>query len=296
MAAATLRKEEGYGLALAIAAHIALVAFLLWRPPGPALIPPPERMTVTISDDIAPTSTSTDPRAQAAPDFAPQMGEPQAAEPEVQPESVPPPPRPLPKAEPAPIPKPTMRPLPPRPVPKPTMRPAPVPAPRPVAKPVAKPAPKAPPPPAATTAPRRTTQPAGGTRIGPDFLKGVQGAQANGQSNSPPAAKAGPAVTSALIGAISRQIKPRWAAPQGADVEKLETYITFNLNRDGSLAGTPRLSRQAGINDTNRPQAARHAEQAIRAIQLAAPFNLPPEYYDTWKRVVDFRFDRKLSQ
>ena len=37
-------------------------------------------------------------------------------------------------------------------------------------------------------------------------------------------------------------------------------------------------------------------EQAIRAVELAAPFNLPPEYYNAWKRVSSFRFDRKLSQ
>ena len=60
--------------------------------------------------------------------------------------------------------------------------------------------------------------------------------------------------------------------------------------------GPPRVVRQEGRTDANRPQAARHAEQAVRAIQLAAPFNLPAEYYDAWKRIVEFRFDRKLSQ
>ena len=38
-----------------------------------------------------------------------------------------------------------------------------------------------------------------------------------------------------------------------------------------------------------------HAEQAIRAVRLAAPFNLPPEYYSAWQ-VVTSRFDRRLSQ
>jgi hypothetical protein len=54
--------------------------------------------------------------------------------------------------------------------------------------------------------------------------------------------------------------------------------------------------RQEGITDANRAQAARHAEQAIRAVRLAAPFNLPDEFYPAWKRVTAFRFDRKLSQ
>jgi hypothetical protein len=50
------------------------------------------------------------------------------------------------------------------------------------------------------------------------------------------------------------------------------------------------------VTDTNRAQASRHVEQAIRAVQLAAPFALPPQYYDAWKRVSQFKFDRRLSQ
>ena len=72
--------------------------------------------------------------------------------------------------------------------------------------------------------------------------------------------------------------------------------LTWNLNKDGSLAGTPRVVRQTGVNDTNQAQASRHAEQAIRAVQLAAPFDLPEEYYEGWKRIASFNFDRRLSQ
>ena len=136
----------------------------------------------------------------------------------------------------------------------------------------------------------------GGSRLGDDFLKGVPSARKAGTATTPPAATIGPAVRSALPGAISRQLKPKWVAPQGADAEKLVTILTWNLDTDGKLSGTPRVVRQEGITDANRPQAARHAEQAIRAVQLAAPFNLPAEYYDAWKRVSEFRFDRRLSQ
>ncbi|WP_369818219.1 TonB C-terminal domain-containing protein [Novosphingobium sp. ST904] len=101
---------------------------------------------------------------------------------------------------------------------------------------------------------------------------------------------------SALSGAITRQLKPHWQAPQGPDAEELVTYLAFTLNKDGSLAGKPTVVRQTGITDTNRNQAARHAEQAIRAVQLAAPFNLPDEYFDAWKRVSSFKFDKRLSQ
>ena len=86
------------------------------------------------------------------------------------------------------------------------------------------------------------------------------------------------------------------SAPQGPDAEQLVTMLRFDLNPDGSLDGPPEVVRQTGITDANRPQASRHAEQAIRAVQLAAPFDLPEEYYEAWKRVARSRFDRKLSQ
>jgi len=335
------RREEGYGLALAIAAHIGLVAFLLWRPPGDALVPPPERMTVTISEDVSLTSTSPEPNSDAAPDFAPQAGEAQPAPEsesgsEAEPEPAPAPPQPKAAPEPEPEPRPVARPEPrpvpkprPRPVARPEPRPAPRPAPKPTARPqprpspAARPAPKASPkavpkaipkavpkagpnaapkvapkaaPKAGQTATQPSRQPAGGSRIGDDFLKGVAGAQGTTRSAAPPAAAAGPAVQASLASAISRQLKPRWAAPQGADAEKLVTILSWNLNADGTLAGTPRVVRQEGITDANRPQAPRHAEQAIRAVQLAAPFDLPEQHYDSWKRVASFRFDRRLSQ
>lgn len=288
MAAVTLRKEERVGLVVAAAAHVGLVAFLIWRPIGEAVMPPPERMTVTLSDEVGLTSTSPEPAAESAPDVAPDLGEPVPAEPDLA--------RPVPPAQ--------SRPPKPEP-PASVVRAAPAPSPpRPAAKPApARPAPKTPP--AARPAPPRTQprpQPSapsrspGASRIGNDFLKGTPAAQNNGASRNPPAAAIGPAVRASLAGAISRQLKPKWAAPQGADAELLVTVLSWNLNRDGSLAGRPSVVRQEGINDANRAQAARHAEQAVRAVQLAAPFDLPEEYYDAWKRVVSFRFDRKLSQ
>lgn len=363
--ALALRKEEGFGLAIAIAAHLALVAVLLLRPHSAPVVQPPERIEVTISDQSALTSTSPEPRSQAAATIAPTLGEPQPqeqAEPaESEPEPTPPepaPPQPAPpkpsspkptppkpiSPKPAP-PKPTpVRPKPappkpappkptPRPVPRKLERPTPKPTPRAperlretprpspaksgnkpaAARPAAKPSPsKAPARTASPSAqkstqkgkaktpskaPAKTTAPAGGSRIGADFLEGVSGAKpANRPSTGSPAATIGPAVRSSLASSISRQLKPRWQAPQGPDAQELVTILSFNLNRDGTLAGTPTVVRQLGINDTNRTQADRHAEQAIKAVRLAAPFDLPAEYYDAWKRVSQFRFDKRLSQ
>ena len=78
-------------------------------------------------------------------------------------------------------------------------------------------------------------------------------------------------------------------------MEQIVSYISFQLNEDGSLKGRPRLVRQTGVNETNRAQAERHAEQAIRAVQLAAPFDLPPEYYNAWKSVTA-NLDWRLAQ
>lgn len=287
MAAIALPREERVGLALAVAAHIALVVFLVWRPLGKQVLPSPERMTVTISDEVGLTSTSPKPAARPAPDVAPELGEPAPPEPAVLP-PVPQPPKPAPpKPEPIvrpapPPPRPVAKPVPPRPAPPRVQPPRPQPAARPAptrAQPAARP-------------PRN----AGANRIGDDFLKGTPAAQNNGTSRNPPAQAIGPAVRSSLAGAISRQLKPNWAAPQGVDADKLVTILSWSLNRDGTLAGRPTVVRQDGITDSNRPQAERHAEQAIRAVQLAAPFDLPEEYYDAWKRVASFRFDRKLSQ
>lgn len=267
-----LSRQEGAGLAIAAAAHVALLVVLSLSPPGKTVKPPPERMEVTFSEEIANQSTSPDPMAEAAPDVAPELGEPQP-EPVVQPQPLPEPPKPVPAPP----------------------QPKPVPAPP---KPQAKPAPakSAPAKPADESPRRRPDAPAGGSRIGSDFLKGIPGATRPGTAKTPPAAAIGPEVKSSLAGAISRQIKPHWAAPQGVDADKLVTILAWDLNEDGSLAGRPRVVRQEGITPANEAQAKRHAEQAIRAVQLAAPFELPAMYYSGWKRVAAFRFDRKLSQ
>lgn len=297
-----LTRQEGAGLVIAAAAHIALLVAFSLAPPGKTIKPPPERMEVTFSEEIADQSTSPDPAAQAAPDVAPELGEPlpepeavvEPVLPQPRPQPTPAPPKPAPR--PQPVPKPTQpKPVPPKPSPKPQPAPA---RSAPATAATAKPAPAkaAPAKPADSSPRRRPDAPSGASRIGSDFLKGVPAASAPGTSKVAPAATIGPEVKSSLAGAISRQIKPRWAAPQGVDADKLVTILAWDLNADGSLAGRPRVVSQQGITPANEAQAQRHAEQAIRAVQLAAPFDLPEMYYSGWKRIAAFRFDRKLSQ
>jgi outer membrane biosynthesis protein TonB len=315
MAAATLRREEGLGLAVAIAAHVGLVAVLLLRPESAEIVKPPERIEVTISDEVGLTSTSPTPYAQPAPDIAPTLGEaapmavPDYAEP------LPLPPEPVAQPEPRPAPpadeRPRRRPESSRSEARPTPRPAPParkpPAPpqrterREAAKPAPAPAAKANPKPTTKSAPARATPKAdpkpatkvGGSRLGADFLEGMNSSE--GSSRSSPAAQIGPRVQASLASAITRQLKPHWQAPQGADADQLVTIVRFRLNRDGSLSGSPTIVRQSGVTSANEAQKERHAEQAIRAVRLAAPFNLPEEFYEGWKTVTS-QFDRRLSQ
>lgn len=296
-----LPREEALALIIALAAHAGLIAALTLAPPGKQVPPLPERMTINISDIIAERAVSPQPDAQTAPDVAPDLGEPEPV-PEPMPE-----PKPEPKSQP-PKPEPP-KPLPPKPVLKPTPRPVPPPprvltqpqpaVPKPAVKTLAAKAPPAKTPPAKTSdeRPRRRPDvPSGASRIGDDFLKGVSSSPNPGTARTPPAAVIGPEVVASLVSAIARQIKPNWTAPQGVDSDKLVTVLSWTLNPDGSLAGKPTVVMQSGDNDANRAQKQRHAEQAIRAVQLAAPFELPAEYYSKWKRVGAFRFDRKLSQ
>lgn len=301
--APTLRREEAAGLVVAIAAHAGLVAWLALKPPTPAPLPAPERMTVTISDEVAEQSTAPQPAAEAPPAVAPVLAENPVPEPAPEPRVAPrPAPQPVPRVAPAPEP--------PRPAPRAQPSPAPVKAkPAPVQPAPAKPSPAKPaaskPAPAAAQPARPTpARPAapvksggGGSRIGDDFLKGIPGGQSPGaKAATAPAQAIGPAVRSALSGAIARQLKPKWVAPQGAEADQLVTVLSWDLNADGTLAGPPRLVSQSGVTDANRAQAQRHVEQAMRAVRLAAPFDLPSDLYAAWKHVAQFRFDRKLSQ
>ena len=257
---ANLSREERIGLGIAAAAHVALVAALVWQVRGqPATLPVPERITVSLATEVAPTSTAPRPAPAAQAAVAPE---------------------PIPTVQVKDVPKPAIQAL-HQPAPKAT----------PLPRPSAAPAPAKPIPP--KLAPQKPAKPAAGSRLGEDFLAGVSAGDRTKAAGTP-AAAFGPAEQASLSQAINRQLKPKWNAPQGADAELLVTVLAWDLNPDGSLAGQPRVVSQSGITDSNRPQAKLHAERAIRAVELAAPFNLPPQFYDKWKRISAWRFDRKL--
>jgi hypothetical protein len=241
---ASLSREERLGLGIAAAAHVALVAALVWKVRDePTALPIPERIEVSLADEVSLESTSPDPTAEPA------------AASETVAEPVPEPPRPA--IQPSAAPRPRVQPS-----PRPTRTPQP-----------------------AQPRPRRDFEEA--FRPAPD-------APSRPANPGNPAARFGPAEQASLEQAINRQLKPHWSAPSGVDAERLVTVLAWELNEDGSLKGPPRVVSQSGVTDSNRPQAPLHAERAIRAVQLAAPFDLPPEFYDKWKRIRTWRFDRRL--
>lgn len=271
MVFANLRREERIGLGIAVVLHLALAAAFLVQSSQRETLPPVEKMTVNLATDVGLEATAPEPVPESAAAIAPVLAEEPAplvqAEPVVQPRPEPPraePPRPAPRA--APNPRPTKASTEPR------RRPD-----------------------APSTAARSTPKPAGGSRIGADFLPGA-GESTTTRETRVPASQIGASAKASLVQAIAREIKPRWSPPNGPEVDKITTFLRFRLNPDGSLAGRPDVLRQTGVNDVNRAQAERHAEQAIRAVQLAAPFDLPEEYYEAWKLVSPFSFDWKLAQ
>ncbi|QUL37932.1 energy transducer TonB [Erythrobacter sp. JK5] len=264
---ATFRPEDKAGLLVALVLHVAVVALLLFQPARDEIVLIPERMTVSLASDVSLESTAPDPVPESRAAIAPTLGEEVAPDPvselrEATPEAPPP--------------------LPPRTA-----------ATAPRTQPTTSPRQPARTPPRATPTQRAANS--GGSRIGEDFLPG-QGGSTTTTETRIPASQIGSSAKASIQQALARQVKPHWSAPQGVDVDQLVTLLDFDLNEDGSLKGRPRLRAQSGVSDSNRPQASRHVENAIRAVQLAAPFDLPDEYYNAWKSIRGARFDRNLSR
>jgi hypothetical protein len=318
-------RSEQTGLGVAVIGHVALFAALTYSLINPPKLPliENEPVEVELVRDVAPVTRApelspTPPAAKRAPDPGPVV---EAPPPEPIPTPTPPIPAPKP-VPPKPMPRPIAKPTPAlikpapvaKPVPKPLPRPAVKPAARPVAvaKPQAKPAARPMPIARPTDQSGRRRPDRGNTQTAQNSARptGALNGLLNGpavkpnasQSPKPQASVAGPAaidvsaVKRALAQEISRQLKPRWKSPTGADVDQLVTIISWDLNKDGGLAGEPRFVSQSGATPSNAAQAQLHKENAIKAVRAAAPFRLPPEHYAYWKSVISFRFDKRLSQ
>jgi outer membrane biosynthesis protein TonB len=284
-------RAEKSGLGIAFAGHIALFGALslglLSAPELPKLDSQPVEVTLATEVDLKSAAPAPAPPAPAEPQAEPALTEPAPA-----PIIAAPPPPPL------------------------IEKPQPKPEPKPVAKVEPKPTPKA------DTKPKPVTKPVKVAKADPEGRRrpGLSNSIVSGLSDTPSQAKptkptkvapplAAPAEpvgvsAAAMTGAqkaslnslIYTQLRPHWRPPSGADAELLITRLSVRLNKDGSLASDPEVITQDGINDSNRAQAKLHADRAIQAVRRAAPFNLPPQFYDGWKWLKPLNFDGRLSR
>jgi len=272
-----LTRSEGIGLGVAAIGHIGLFVLL-----SPAMSPNPDTLVntpiaVSFAEDVAlesaaPVISSEEEAAKKSPVEAP-----------VEPDSAPP----EPVSEPEPAARP--QPAPPKPAPAPAEKPKPAPP--------AKPAPPSKPAPPAKTAsaapksnprqqPRRDVRPTGNLD-GLDI--GRTNNRNNGTATTPAAAKMSAQAQADIGSAIARQVQPcanRQVNP-GPGADQIRAVVNLRINRDGSLAGAPRIVDHTGVNDENRRYVER-IDDAVRAIFAAcAPFRgLPAELYDVpngWK-------------
>ena len=281
-ALANLSREERIGLLIAGTAHVALAVVLMLQDNNRTPIEPPKRITVSLAEEVALDTASPDPSPDPAAALAPVLAP--VTEPEVleQPE-----PKPTPRVRPTPTPTQRARPT-PTPTPRASRRPTPTPTPTASRRPT--------PTPTATASRRPTPTPSptrsGGGRVSEESMRGLtDGTGTQGTAGDRPS----PVQQASIDSRIISQLKPHWSPPSGVDVDQLVTVVRFRLNRDGTLNGTPQVVTTNGQTASNRAQVTRHQEQAIRAVRLAAPFDLPERFYSGWS-VVTSNFDNRLAQ
>jgi outer membrane biosynthesis protein TonB len=293
-------RAEKIGLGVAVVGHVVLfgllsVGFLATPNPAKLMQQPVE---VSLVKDVGLQAAAPQNVAPPAQSVAPDAGAPEDA--------APPPPQeaaPAPEPDPAP-PQPQPRPAPPEPVrqpkPAPAAKPAPTPAkpkPKPAApeKAAAQPAPakKAsasaaakPKPAAATGAGTKATATNArprGSRLGANFLEGLTDKPSTSTSTAPRAAKIDARAMAGIVQAIARQIQPcadRQVNP-GPGANAIVTTLNLRLNEDGTLAATPRMVRQSGVDGENDRYAQRVVDLGIAAFKGCSPLKLPAEYYST---------------
>ena len=96
------------------------------------------------------------------------------------------------------------------------------------------------------------------------------------------------------IRSLSRQLQPHWQMPEGEGAEALATRVTWTMDEDGNFEVAPTVVSQSGVTEANAALAPLHAERALRAVEQAAPFDLPPNLPPAWRRVT-YVFNQRTS-
>ena len=87
-------------------------------------------------------------------------------------------------------------------------------------------------------------------------------------------------MTANELDALRARLAECWSPPIGwTDPKEVRVVLMLSLNQDGSVNGEPQiLERPAGRYEQAAP------ESALRAVRRCAPYTLPPEKYELWKR------------
>lgn len=272
-------RAEKLGLGAAVGGHALLLGmFALGLMASAKTAPKQESISVSLVGEIADVSTAPDA---------------------IQEESAPPAPGDTAPAEPPPAPTPVMR------IEKPLEKPVKPDTTPPLSKvavkkePVKQPPAKTPAPAVKTAAaaPKTTkaaavsgkgttpAKPGGLSRSFLDSIDNIGKAPSAGKAVGTPAAKTAAEVRRSVGVSIAGQIRSRVraCAPSGIDINKIETFVTLNLEPTGKLT-LVRFDKQTGLNDSNQPQAGPLKDCILQAVRAASPYGgLDPEYYDVWK-------------
>lgn len=295
-------RADRNGLGAAVAGHALLLAALTIGISHrvPPVHPQPQVMDVQLVDTVGLQSAAPEPATEA-----PQ----EQVSPEAGPSEEAAPPEPTPVPEPAP-PKPVEKPTPAPPQPKPVPAPAPEPAKTPKKPVEAKPTPtpaKTPPKEPAKAAPRLSSdflndiskaakseakgasagkgQRTAGSKLGPDFLKGIA-SPAPGKGTQARASISGAAMNG-LAAAIKRQVQPCYdlGALGGTPAMEITTVLRIRFNKDGSVASAQKVE-QTGITPANGRYAQQMAEVSRAAVLRCSPLHLPAELYEGgWEQI-----------
>jgi len=260
-------RADATGIGLALAGHAALLAALLFLiDRTPKALPSQPAIEVSFVDETGLVSggETTEPAAASA---APELGAPE-------------------DAAPAPDPSLDPRPAPPQPAPSQSAIPS---QPRQRAAPQQRAA--ALPPPARQQRSGSGAAPAQrGSRLGPDFLKGL-GSDPARRSDRPTGAVVTNAIKASLDAAILRALLPcqRQALP-APEARSIRVRVEVTLNPNGGLANA-RVMSVANVNPALRIYEQRMRDLAVNVVEQCAPIRgLPPEYYNVPRGWRQFRY------
>lgn len=124
------------------------------------------------------------------------------------------------------------------------------------------------------------------SRIGDDFLKGIDDDRLAPRSGParPAAAKFDAAALASIQQMIRRQIQPcadRQVDP-GPGANRIRVTLNLRLSKSGRLHGPPQVVRTSGVDDENARYEERVKDLAVATYTGCAPLTgLPPELYQT---------------